>query len=81
MKMRENLGKNNCWNCHRSLKNDAIYTIVTANRNQTQNCILDGVILENSGTVPDSLGSDASNVEMDLKSVKNGCMMKQRTGV
>ena len=33
---------------------------------QTQNCILDGVILENLWTIPDSWGLDASNVEMDL---------------
>ena len=48
---------------------------------QTQNCILDGVILENSGTVPDSLGLDASNVDMDLKSLQNGCMIKLCKGV
>ena len=36
---------------------------------QTQNYIIDGVILETSGRVPDSWSSDAANVKMDLKSV------------
>ena len=36
---------------------------------QTQKYIKDGVILETSRRVPDSLSSDAANVKMDLKSV------------
>ena len=36
---------------------------------QTQRYIKDGVILETSRRVPDSLSSDAANVKMDLKSV------------
>ena len=36
---------------------------------QTQKYIKDGVILETSRRVPESLSSDAANVKMDLKSV------------
>ena len=36
---------------------------------QTQKYIKDGVILETSRRVPDSLSSDAANVKIDLKSV------------
>ena len=36
---------------------------------QTQNYIIDGVILETSGRVPDSWSSDAANVKRNLKSV------------
>ena len=59
---------------------------------QTQNYIIDGVILETSGRVPDSWVSDAANVKMDLKSVTvcyspewlydeatHGCMKLQKS--
>ena len=36
---------------------------------QTQNYVIDGLILETSGRVPDSWSSDAANVKMDMKSV------------
>ena len=59
---------------------------------QTQNYIIDGMILESLGRVPDCWSSDAANVKMDLKSVTvcysaervygeatHGCMKLQKS--